>query len=83
MQSGHFGLHRVAFWSFADNALSRTYTFAGFPTAVAFVQSLVRDCENDDHHPDVTINYRRVNHQRPLLSVCCVTSSAMTIDSRH
>ena len=47
-------------WSYADNAITKTYTFAGFPPAVAFVQSLVVDCENDDHHPEVTINYRRV-----------------------
>jgi len=47
-------------WSYADQAIRKQYTFAGFPAAVAFVQSLVMDCENDDHHPEVTINYRRV-----------------------
>jgi len=47
-------------WSYADQAISKQYTLAGFPEAVAFVQSLVMDCENDDHHPEVTINYRRV-----------------------
>ena len=47
-------------WTYADKAIQKQYTLAGFPAAVAFVQSLVMDCENDDHHPEVTINYRRV-----------------------
>lgn len=41
-------------------AIQKQFTFPGFPQAVAFVASLVNDCESDDHHPDVTINYRRV-----------------------
>jgi 4a-hydroxytetrahydrobiopterin dehydratase len=47
-------------WTFADSALQKQFTFAGFPEAVAFVSRIVVDCENDDHHPDVTIKYRRV-----------------------
>jgi 4a-hydroxytetrahydrobiopterin dehydratase len=47
-------------WSYVDQSIQKQYTFAGFPAAVAFVESLVVDCENDDHHPEVTINYRRV-----------------------
>ena len=34
--------------------------FRGFPEAVAFVQRLVPEAEQADHHPDITINYRRV-----------------------
>ena len=47
-------------WMFSADALRKQFTFAGFPEAVAFVSGLVADCESDDHHPDVTINYRRV-----------------------
>ncbi len=47
-------------WRFEGNALVRQFTFAGFPEAVAFVNRLVPGCEAADHHPDVTINYRRV-----------------------
>jgi 4a-hydroxytetrahydrobiopterin dehydratase len=47
-------------WTFSDDALHKQFTFAGFPEAVAFVGRLVVDCESDDHHPDVTIKYRRV-----------------------
>ena len=47
-------------WTRDGNAIKRQYTFPGFPEAVAFVQRLVPDCEKADHHPDITINYRRV-----------------------
>jgi 4a-hydroxytetrahydrobiopterin dehydratase len=47
-------------WVRDGNAIRKQYTFAGFPEAVAFVGRLVPDCEAADHHPDITINYRRV-----------------------
>ena len=47
-------------WTLQDNAIRRQFTFAGFPEAVAFVQRLVPEAEQADHHPDITINYRRV-----------------------
>jgi len=47
-------------WTLDGNAIRKTYTFKGFPEAVAFVNRLVPDAERADHHPDITINYRRV-----------------------
>jgi len=47
-------------WRLEADAIVRQFTFAGFPEAVAFVSRLVPGCEAADHHPDVTINYRRV-----------------------
>jgi 4a-hydroxytetrahydrobiopterin dehydratase len=47
-------------WAFEGNGLRKQFTFAGFPEAVAFVQRLVPEAEAADHHPDITINYRRV-----------------------
>ena len=47
-------------WTFEGNALRKQFTFAGFPEAVGFVQRLVPEAEQADHHPDITINYRRV-----------------------
>ena len=43
-----------------DNAIRKQFAFKGFPEAAAFVERLVPDCEAADHHPDVTINYRKV-----------------------
>jgi 4a-hydroxytetrahydrobiopterin dehydratase len=53
-------LPRLDGWRFDGNAIVRQFTFAGFPDAVAFVGRLVPGCGAADHHPDVTIHYRRV-----------------------
>jgi 4a-hydroxytetrahydrobiopterin dehydratase len=51
---------RLDGWTLEGNAIRKQFTLAGFPEAVAFVQRLVPDAEAADHHPDITINYRRV-----------------------
>jgi 4a-hydroxytetrahydrobiopterin dehydratase len=47
-------------WRVERDAIVKQFTFAGFPEAVAFVNRLVPGAEAADHHPDITINYRRV-----------------------
>jgi 4a-hydroxytetrahydrobiopterin dehydratase len=47
-------------WKLEGEALVKQFTFGGFPDAVAFVTRLVPGAEAADHHPDITINYRRV-----------------------
>ncbi len=47
-------------WVLEGNAIRKQFTFRGFPEAVSFVNRLVPDAEAADHHPDITINYKRV-----------------------
>jgi 4a-hydroxytetrahydrobiopterin dehydratase len=47
-------------WSSVNNALHRTYTFDSFTDAIAFVNGVARLAESQNHHPDITINYRKV-----------------------
>jgi len=47
-------------WTPEGHANRKHFAFKGFPEAVAFVERLVPECEAADHHPDVTINYRKV-----------------------
>lgn len=47
-------------WSRESNAIRKQFTFGSFPEAVEFVNRLVPEAEAADHHPDLTINYRRV-----------------------
>jgi 4a-hydroxytetrahydrobiopterin dehydratase len=47
-------------WRVDGQSIVKQYTFAGFPEAVRFVGRLVPGAEEADHHPDVTINYKRV-----------------------
>lgn len=47
-------------WTRDGNAIRKQFTFKGFPEAVGFVNRLVPEAERADHHPDITINYKRV-----------------------
>jgi 4a-hydroxytetrahydrobiopterin dehydratase len=53
-------LGRLEGWTREGNAIRKLYTLGGFPDAVAFVTRLGFDAEAADHHPDITINYKRV-----------------------
>jgi 4a-hydroxytetrahydrobiopterin dehydratase len=47
-------------WDLDGEVISRQFTFAGFPEAIAFVVRLGFAAEAADHHPDLFINYKRV-----------------------
>jgi 4a-hydroxytetrahydrobiopterin dehydratase len=47
-------------WTREGDAIRKQFTFASFPDAIAFLTRLAFDAESADHHPDVTVNYRRV-----------------------
>jgi 4a-hydroxytetrahydrobiopterin dehydratase len=47
-------------WELDGETLRREFTFQGFPDAVAFATRLAFDAEAADHHPDITIRYKRV-----------------------
>ena len=47
-------------WSYRDNALVREFALPSFPDAIAFVTRLAFDAEAADHHPDLTVKYRKV-----------------------
>ena len=53
-------LRELPGWSRSGDAITRTFTFAGFPEAVAFVTRLVEPAESLNHHPDVDLRYNRV-----------------------
>lgn len=50
----------LAGWSREGDVIRKQFVFSGFPEAVAFVSRLVPGAEGADHHPDLTINYRKV-----------------------
>jgi 4a-hydroxytetrahydrobiopterin dehydratase len=47
-------------WTRQGEAIVRTFAFAGFPDAVAFVERLVAPAELLNHHPDVDLRYNKV-----------------------
>jgi len=53
-------LHSLPGWTCDGTSLRRTYTFPGFPEAVAFVHRLAGPAEAQGHHPDISVSYNRV-----------------------
>jgi 4a-hydroxytetrahydrobiopterin dehydratase len=47
-------------WEEKDDALVREFEFDSFREAIAFVGQLAEAAENENHHPDIDIRYRRV-----------------------
>jgi 4a-hydroxytetrahydrobiopterin dehydratase len=47
-------------WSEVDGALERTFSFADFAEALAFVNRVGELAESENHHPDIRIDYSRV-----------------------
>ena len=47
-------------WGERDGALVREIEFPSFADAIAFVDRLAELAEQENHHPDIDIRYRRV-----------------------
>jgi 4a-hydroxytetrahydrobiopterin dehydratase len=47
-------------WVEVDDALERTFELPSFPEAIAFVNRVAELAEQENHHPDVAISYKRV-----------------------
>ena len=47
-------------WTREGEGIRRQFTFASFPDAIAFATRLGFDAQAEDHHPDITINFKRV-----------------------
>jgi 4a-hydroxytetrahydrobiopterin dehydratase len=47
-------------WEPGDGAIRKQFTFSRFMEAVAFVNRVADLAEAADHHPDITISYRKV-----------------------
>jgi 4a-hydroxytetrahydrobiopterin dehydratase len=56
-------------WSGTTDHLERDIEFADFLTAVQFIDEIAPVCEERDHHPDLTLSWRR-------LSIMLTTHSA-------
>lgn len=54
------GLVTLEGWTDIDGALERTFELPSFAEALAFVNRIGELAESEDHHPDITISYRKV-----------------------
>jgi 4a-hydroxytetrahydrobiopterin dehydratase len=47
-------------WEETGGALERTVEFASFAEAIAFVNRIAALAEQENHHPDIAVSYRKV-----------------------
>jgi 4a-hydroxytetrahydrobiopterin dehydratase len=47
-------------WVEVDGALQREFELPSFPDAIAFVNRVAELAEQENHHPDMTVSYKRV-----------------------
>jgi 4a-hydroxytetrahydrobiopterin dehydratase len=53
-------LARLSGWRRAGRAIEKTWRFADFRTALAFVNRVGELAERQQHHPDIAIHYSEV-----------------------
>ena len=53
-------LRELSGWTREGEAIVRQFTFASFPDSIAFATRLAFNAEAADHHPELTIDYKRV-----------------------
>lgn len=54
-------LQKLKNWKLVDGKINKEFLFSNFPTAILFVNRLVDPAEELDHHPEIRVNYNRVN----------------------
>ena len=69
-------------WSGDDLRIAKTYSFAGFPQAVAFMVEVAFFCETADHHPAWTNVYNRVSVELTTHDAGRVTEKDLAL-ARH
>jgi len=47
-------------WTLDGGEIEKTYTFADFKEAMLFVNAVARQAEAVNHHPEIEINYNKV-----------------------
>jgi 4a-hydroxytetrahydrobiopterin dehydratase len=53
-------LETLSGWCLANDAISKRYDLPTYPDAVAAITRVGFEAEKDDHHPDVTMNWKRI-----------------------
>jgi 4a-hydroxytetrahydrobiopterin dehydratase len=47
-------------WTETGGALERTFELPSFPEAIAFVNRVAELAEQEGHHPDIAVSYKKV-----------------------
>jgi 4a-hydroxytetrahydrobiopterin dehydratase len=53
-------MHSTSNWIEVGGGLERTFELPSFPEAIAFVNRVAELAEQENHHPDIAVSYRKV-----------------------
>jgi 4a-hydroxytetrahydrobiopterin dehydratase len=76
------GLKVVSNWSESAQTISRTFKFEGFLNTIAFVNRIIREAKNFNHHPDIDIRFDRVTLTLPPLGDGGITEKDFSVARR-
>ena len=60
-------------WREVNGALKRTYDFPSFAEAISFVNRIAELAEAENHHPDISVDYRKVTLRWTTHSAAAIT----------
>jgi len=71
-------------WIYANNNISKSFEFATYMEGIKFVKEIAEIAERNNHHPEITIGWCRVNinitsHQLGGVTTKCI-NLAIEID---
>lgn len=66
-------------WTISPDGLRRTFRFATFADAMAFMQRIAFDCERADHHPEWSNVYNRIDVRLITHSAGAVTDKDIAL----
>lgn len=66
-------------WSIQGESIGRTFTFSGFPEAIAFVTECAFAAEAADHHPDIDIRWNKVTMTLTTHSASALTEKDIAL----
>jgi 4a-hydroxytetrahydrobiopterin dehydratase len=72
-------LQEVPQWKLEENTIARTFEFASFPLAIAFVDKVAEEAERANHHPDIDIRWKKVRLVLSTHSAGGLTSADFTL----
>ncbi|MEK7175495.1 MAG: 4a-hydroxytetrahydrobiopterin dehydratase [Patescibacteria group bacterium] len=53
-------LKEIPGWEFSNGKIYKTFRFKDFIGAINFVNNIAELAENENHHPDIHVNYNKV-----------------------
>ena len=56
-------------WKFEDNKITKTFEFKSFQDGINLLVKLSPFCDQIDHHPDITIKYKKIRFDLSRFSI--------------